>query len=866
MKRLCIISVLVLVLALMLPVAALAQEANEWSQYQKGRQHAGASDVALPASADVARRTPKIDARECSQPVVAGNKAYVYAGVSGASGAVYCFDLSTGEQSWKTDVDKVTSYDSWSSPAVSEGVVYIGSGTKVSAMNGATGQLLWTKDLNDFKTNSQIVNGSPAIDGNRLIIADWQNATYYCLDVIQGGQLLWSFALDANSIAQSTPCIDSGKVFVGQGSSWGSPANGKVWCLDEATGNPVTSWGTNGCYVTDGKLDVTGTVAAYRGFIYFTDFTYGAASSPNAHLYCLSGATGQEMWKQPVYGSDGAPAVADGLVVVASQQAGAWPAPSTNWVTAFAADTSSGTGPVQLWTKSGFGGYNMSPCISGDKIAVGNIDCSTVFTGAGAGMWVLNAGDGTAVWQSAEGGGPAVPTPYGMLSIGNGQMVTFGNGSLPSGDFYFAEGCTRTGYQEWICLENPTAAPIDTIIEYMVNGGGNKTQNISLPPTSRTTVDVNAFVGPGLDVSAHVTGNGHFVAERSMYFKAGGINGGEQVMGVGKPGQRFLFAEGTTRSGFQTWLALQNPGDSDANVLVTYLYGDGTLPAAQNVVVKAKSRQTVDVNLGAGSGRDVSIALTANRSVLGERVMYFTYPGTILGSQPSGVHNCTGAAEATTEWYFAEGTTRSNFQEYLSLMNPSSADTSATIQYMNSSGPLKTVTKTLKANSRTTVDVNTDVGADQDLSALVTGAAPIVAERPMYFQFQPNENHGPLWKGGHNSIGAEYAAYKWEFAEGCTRDGFQTYLCIANPNKTAVDADISFFITALDGSKQTKTTTLNVPANSRQTLRLESVIGQNVDVSETVTCKSPVVVERPMYFSNNSCTDGGVALGIPGAP
>ena len=70
----------------------------------------------------------------------------------------------------------------------------------------------------------------------------------------------------------------------------------------------------------------------------------------------------------------------------------------------------------------------------------------------------------------------------------------------------------------------------------------------------------------------------------------------------------------------------------------------------------------------------------------------------------------------------------------------------------------------------------------------------------------------------------------------------------------------------MDGSKQTKTTTLNVPANSRQTLRVETVIGQNVDASITVTCASPVVVERPMYFSNNGCTDGGDALGLPGAP
>ena len=860
------IVVMFLALGLLIFSASLAsaQDANEWSQYQKSKQHAGTSDVALTASADVARRTPKIDARECSQPVVAGNKAYVYAGISGTSGVVYCFDLTTGEQSWKTDVAPVTSYDSWSSPAVSEGVVYIGSGTKVSAMNGATGQLLWTKDLNDFKTNSQIVNSSPVIGGNRLIVADWQNACYYCLDVSQDGQLLWSFALDANSTAQSTPCIDSGKVFVGQGSSWGSPANGKVWCLDEVTGNPVTSWGTNGCYVTDGKLDMTGTVAAYRGFIYFTDFTYGAASSPNAHLYCLSEATGQEMWKQPVYGSDGAPAVADGLVVVANQQAGAWPAPSTNWVTAFAADTSSGTGPIQLWTKSGFGGYNMSPCISGDKIAVGNIDCSTVFTGAGAGMWVLNASDGTTVWQSAEGGGPAVPTPYGMLSIGNGQMVTFGNGSLPSGEFYFAEGCTLPGYQEWISLQNATGNQISANIQYMLADGTTRDQPVALPSQSRTTVDANLFLGPGCEAAAHVTGNGPFVAERAMYVDTGAVSGGEQVMGVTGPGKSFLFAEGTTRSGYQTWLALQNPGDRDADAIVTYYY-TGRAPKAENVTIPATSRKTIDVNLNAGAEQDVSIAVTANRDIVSERVMYFRDPNPILGVNPEGVHNSTGTDQAGTSWYFAEGTTRNNFREWLCLMNPGGEDTTATIRYLTFDRGVITKIENVPANSRVTVNVNDDVAAETDLSMQVDSDRPLVAERPMYFQYQSIGLPGALWGGGHNTMGARYAAYKWYFAEGTTRPGFQTYLCISNPHFQDVEVTVRY-ITNQEGANETKTEKVMVAGNSRHTIRVNEVVGEGKDVSFEVTSGVPIVVERSMYFSTGGYVGGGASLGFTEIP
>ena len=155
-----------------------------------------------------------------------------------------------------------------------------------------------------------------------------------------------------------------------------------------------------------------------------------------------------------------------------------------------------------------------------------------------------------------------------------------------------------------------------------------------------------------------------------MYFNSGGRNGGEQVLGVTDPAKRFLYAEGTTRAGFQTWLALANPQAAQAKVVVTYLFGDGSPPAQENLTIPAKSRATVDVNKDAGAGKDVSIALTSNQPVVGERVMYFTTSGAIMGSCHSGVHNSTGASEAGTQWSFAEGTTRPNFQEYVCMMNP----------------------------------------------------------------------------------------------------------------------------------------------------------------------------------------------------
>ncbi|MBU1943568.1 MAG: PQQ-binding-like beta-propeller repeat protein [Actinobacteria bacterium] len=511
MRKLTVIS-LALLLVTLLGSAAIAGGADEWGQYQKDAQHVGAIDLSLPDTNNVSRRTDNIGAVDGSQPVVAGDKAYVYTGVAGTSGAIYCYNLITGAKVWNTAVAPVSANVSWSSPAVTDGVVYIGSGSKVQALDAADGDILWTRDLEAINPGAQVVNSSPAVVDGRLVIGDFGNGCYYCLDTSENGKLLWTFDLEASCMAMSTACIAGDRVFVGQGAAFGAPVtpNGKVWCVNLASGDAISSWGTGGSFTTVGKQDMTGTVTAFGDFIYFTDFTYGAATEPNCYLYCLRAQTGAEAWKVPVFGSDGAPSVVDGYIVTSGQAAGAWPAPGVNWTTCVSADTTTGTTPEQVWTRSGIGGNTMSACIANDRIAVGTgVSGWPPFTATD--LYVLKASDGSTVWHSTEAGSPPVATPYGLLSLGDGKMITFGGGTAAS-DFYFAEGTTRDGYQEWICLENPTDTATDAEIDYMTDTGQTATQGVRLEPMTRTTIDVNLFMGTGLDVSAHVHGPGRFVA------------------------------------------------------------------------------------------------------------------------------------------------------------------------------------------------------------------------------------------------------------------------------------------------------------------------------------------------------------------
>ena len=114
-------------------------------------------------------------------------------------------------------------------------------------------------------------------------------------------------------------------------------------------------------------------------------------------------------------------------------------------------------------------------------------------------------------------------------------VVTFEPEASPhetSYAFYFAEGYTGAGFDVWLCLMNPGNDPTTAHITYMFKDGTTQTQDVPIGGTTRETVDVNAAVGAGKDVSIMVTSDAPIVAERPMYFNyKGSWTGGHDVVG-----------------------------------------------------------------------------------------------------------------------------------------------------------------------------------------------------------------------------------------------------------------------------------------------------------------------------------------------
>ena len=319
--------------------------------------------------------------------------------------------------------------------------------------------------------------------------------------------------------------------------------------------------------------------------------------------------------------------------------------------------------------------------------------------------------------------------------------------TAPNTNWYFAEGNTFPNFDQYITVLNPGDATANLTFQYMVEGLGEKDATGSVGAHSRATFNTRGQIGADLNASLYLSSSQAVVAERPMYFNYQGLasnnwTGGHDVVGANSPAKAWYLAEGTTRGGFEEWLCLQNPGSSPITVDATYQLGSGQgNPIQKSYTVPAKQRLTVSVNKEIGTNKDDSVQLSSTDMFIAERPMYFNYHDGWTGG-----HDVLGANNSAKTWFFAEGTTRDNFNEWLCLQNPGSSDAHTTITYYTASGQAIPKNWTVPANSRLTVDVNQDAGANQDISAKVSSDNPIIVERPMYFSCNG-------WTGGHDVVG-----------------------------------------------------------------------------------------------------------------
>lgn len=507
-----------------------------------------------------------------------------------------------------------------------------------------------------------------------------------------------------------------------------------------------------------------------------------------------------------------------------------------------------------------------------DLLGVAVVDTQAAWAVGGQGALTdlnrvtLKTTDGGETWQSQATGhewnlyGVSAVDSDIAWAVGKNGTITYTTGGGKECRYFFAEGYTGEGFQEYLCLGNPQEETAQVIITYMFGDGVTEEQIIQVPPSSRITVDVNSCVGEDKEVSAEVLSDREIVAERPMYFSYQGIwTGGHSCLGATSTDNYWCFAEGYTGPGFEEYICVLNLEDRNTYLTFSFQTQEVGLIEIKDHFVPPRSRSTFKVNeLLGGTAYQTSLELMSNGQVVAERAMYFDYAG--LGDHHwTGGHCVMGINSLVHEYYFAEGTTRAGFEEWLCLQNPDSGplEVQATFQLGEGQGDPIEKTYVIEEDKRLTVYVPEEVGVGKDVSIEITSKDCFLAERPTYFSYTFD---GLSAQGGHCVIGASAPSSEWFFAEGCTLQGFQEWLCLQNPGTEDATVQIKYF-TQEEGALSPKE--INVPAGTRKTIMVNEDAGPNYQLSTYVKVVNgtEIIVERPMYFNNCGCDGGHDVLG-----
>jgi outer membrane protein assembly factor BamB len=182
-------------------------------------------------------------------PVAANGSVYGVALLQ----AVYAVDTQTDRFLWQTPLADVTT-----TPAVADGVVYVGGSHHLYALNAHTGALLWqSQPQSSPKTG---IGFYPPVVGPRYVYAtDDQQVLAYPRDCATPCAPAWSF--QAPYVFRSSPAFADGLVYAATG-DWGTSDN--LYALDGSSGHVRWSAANNTAVVT--------TPVIANGVLYFTDF------------------------------------------------------------------------------------------------------------------------------------------------------------------------------------------------------------------------------------------------------------------------------------------------------------------------------------------------------------------------------------------------------------------------------------------------------------------------------------------------------------------------------------------------------------------------------------------------------------------
>ena len=370
----------------------------DWPMYAHDAARTGAAEGDGPASLAV-QWAAELDGRVDSSPAV--SDGVVYVGSTG--GSVYAVQAGTGRIVWRQRLGGPVT----SSPCIAEGLVFVGCvDTFAYALDARNGEVLWRR------RSDGPVTASPAFRDGATFWASTAGRVF-ALGARDGTEL-WRRDLAARVIA--SPCVGDQALYIGD-------MSGALHALRLADGAPVWQydvWGPRGA--TRDRLIGTAALVDSVLFIGSQDMWHGEPAPPEAdpdlHLQAVDAGTGQSRWTLKAQGSVmGSPAVSAGMVYAAANEG----YPSSR---AALYGIDAGSGAMQWrWPPKGkefVGVVHAAPAVAGDMVYFADLEGTVHIYNRQTGTPVTFYPTGAPVYSS-----PAVSDGRLYIGSGDGKLYCF---------------------------------------------------------------------------------------------------------------------------------------------------------------------------------------------------------------------------------------------------------------------------------------------------------------------------------------------------------------------------------------------------------------------------------------------------------
>ncbi len=306
---------------------------------------------------------------------------------------IYAINESNGEMIWNVTISLMNT----AAPIVSNGIVYVGSGGRMLALNASTGSLIWSYSTKNSQYSSS--RAPPAIMNGVIYLGSF-NDNKTCALNAANGKYIWSYSTGGGI---GTPAVANGIVYI-------TSSDHNVYALDATNGMRIWNFSAND-------------IGEFSPVV--TENTLLVTSKQN--VYALNAKNGEKLWEYSISQSRICyacyPTISKGVVYFGTSQDYYWNESRivyTGSNNIYALDSAKG---VKLWNFStGIYGIESSP-----KVAEGVL----YFTNVHGDLYAIKAENGEKFWNFSLGlfsdlaSAPAIAN--GTLFIGAGNVYAYGN-------------------------------------------------------------------------------------------------------------------------------------------------------------------------------------------------------------------------------------------------------------------------------------------------------------------------------------------------------------------------------------------------------------------------------------------------------